>query len=1100
MHGPRSESRVLSEHRVIWLAWQFYASAVGTTVLQVKEIPPRPAIHDGAVCLFNLVENVTKPVIEDELSSFGTIEAVELSTTWPPTIVRFSKHEEAIAAVEAASRLDHVCGGINYLYNDRAYDDRGWCCSEDNISSELTARLESVPKIRRGLEALGRPKMFEISSKLDKARPIETANLGSDASADRVDRSLKRIELAHFTAGLKDKQLVVNMYKNYVSRLAGILQTAIINVQDSGHEGLTELTSGLLPPMPTTVTDVTAAPLRLAEGQLLLYFDMRVLGSRWTSVGPRKPTAGDELFHSALTKVLQLQLKQKSSQNDGELKLPPKLIKGFKVEGLKENSYVRLKDATGVDLYFRQAEVTSTFRPGTVRADESSIEGIFTEGLAALAFDGVSQEVLPYSPADPGWQTELRQVIEVLRSLVDSARKMDDEAVQMDEIQEQNLQLNDEALRSLSDEALRVLHDQAGAGHEAEVIITNLVAKHPPAEPAARAVRQVSLTMAQLVHDAESLRDQRTRIAATTASKTKKVRDAEQNSFSKKLKKYIDARGKARTHVLALKWFEDPVAEVLEASGDRGLRNYAVGQQLVVRTHDQIWRDAVVESITDTSAHKVSVTRDGLAESIEINLHPWNHAPSHLPHDAFEEIRNWYMASLKVQHGHITDALTGQPLQTLQQCVAINMVGAQTRSDQTNHNDEMAMVRDAHGLSVWLKSVHEERLKDGTSKYGKDAVKRTTAALLKVAVAEAALEEAKQAEKKAVDAVDAVGAEKKAVEFATLKPKAQKRIIDAETNARRTAEQTRYQVGVKRQLVTEAKEKAEAAHKATLTAARRPLAALLTAGPAAGKTTLLNQLVLLSLEGSELVPILVKVQRLQRSLLDAPDTFASAWNFLDAYLRLEHGDSTPALYHMLRQAIMARRALILIDGLDEGGVLRNDIERHVTSVLARQGHVMLCTSRPAGVTEELFGGFRRLELSPLTDPQQKDALTQRLGKAGFAKISPFLDRIPRATDTGLKVTSNPLVSFRCHLSTLTACAIFMWPIELILVRPLLAYRCFRWLPLCMRFVRASKCRRKLLSCTRSHPTPCSNAVVLFRPRCSACCRPSSSKRMLRRLA
>ena len=59
----------------------------------------------------------------------------------------------------------------------------------------------------------------------------------------------------------------------------------------------------------------------------------------------------------------------------------------------------------------------------------------------------------------------------------------------------------------------------------------------------------------------------------------------------------------------------------------------------------------------------------------------------------------------------------------------------------------------------------------------------------------------------------------------------------------------------------------------------RPLASLLTAGPAAGKTTLLSQVMALSLDG-ELVPILVKVQRLQRRLLEEPDAFASAWNWL----------------------------------------------------------------------------------------------------------------------------------------------------------------------------------------------------------------------------
>jgi hypothetical protein len=138
--------------------------------------------------------------------------------------------------------------------------------------------------------------------------------------------------------------------------------------------------------------------------------------------------------------------------------------------------------------------------------------------------------------------------------------------------------------------------------------------------------------------------------------------------------------------------------------------------------------------------------------------------------------------------------------------------------------------------------------------------------------------------------------------------------------------------------------------------AEAPRAALLTAGPASGKTTLLSQVVTLALqdEHTELVPILVKVHVLQQRLLDAPDAFASAWNYIDAYLRLEHEASRPALYRMLRQAMMARRALLLLDGLDEAGAKRADIELHVVEVLAPQGHVLLCTSRPAGIDEARF--------------------------------------------------------------------------------------------------------------------------------------------------
>ena len=60
----------------------------------------------------------------------------------------------------------------------------------------------------------------------------------------------------------------------------------------------------------------------------------------------------------------------------------------------------------------------------------------------------------------------------------------------------------------------------------------------------------------------------------------------------------------------------------------------------------------------------------------------------------------------------------------------------------------------------------------------------------------------------------------------------------------------------------------------------------------------------------------------RRFCRDSPAPFAASWNFFDAFLKLEHGADSP-LYRMLRQAMMARRALLLLDGLDEGGQQRD---------------------------------------------------------------------------------------------------------------------------------------------------------------------------------
>ena len=98
------------------------ASAIGTKVLQIKEIPERPAEFDGAICLFGLAEGVGEYAICEWLQAFGVIVSYEAGAGATP--VRFSTHSSAVAAKRAASELVDLCAGIDTLYNERSYDGR----------------------------------------------------------------------------------------------------------------------------------------------------------------------------------------------------------------------------------------------------------------------------------------------------------------------------------------------------------------------------------------------------------------------------------------------------------------------------------------------------------------------------------------------------------------------------------------------------------------------------------------------------------------------------------------------------------------------------------------------------------------------------------------------------------------------------------------------------------------------------------------------------------------------------------------------------------------------------------------------------------------
>ena len=109
---------------------QVYASAVGTTVLQIKEIPLRPKEFDGVLCLFGPKARAGEQAVRKTFGRrFGEIVDV-VDRRLPPVerdeiAVRFTTHQAALDAI-AAGVPHELCNGLDTLYNERPYDGRGW--------------------------------------------------------------------------------------------------------------------------------------------------------------------------------------------------------------------------------------------------------------------------------------------------------------------------------------------------------------------------------------------------------------------------------------------------------------------------------------------------------------------------------------------------------------------------------------------------------------------------------------------------------------------------------------------------------------------------------------------------------------------------------------------------------------------------------------------------------------------------------------------------------------------------------------------------------------------------------------------------------------
>jgi Ran GTPase-activating protein 1 len=823
-----------------------YGSAIGTTVLQLKELPPRPREYDGKLCLFDVAPSVDEAAIKAALVPYGDIVSCTLGKTARRAIVCFATHAAAQAAKRAAAQLVHIAGGVDTLFNERSYDGRhgeagldddegrGWCIFESEVSGELILRLSVVPRLKAELDKLP-PKMLQVRS----GHSLEPVDLSAGRLETRVADVVARIEGATFT-GKADKPVVIDLYKKFVDRIAGALARLLPKMRAS--HGATAA-----PPEPLPQVNAPAAPpMRLAEGQPLLLLSWDAGG------GPR-----------------------------------------FGV----------VVDATGG-------------RVAVAGGDD-----------VELAYDRCSQAVLPWRPPAAGWEAAFVGDARALRDLAEPARRLADDARRME---------SESALRAVGERAREIAHSAARC------------------QTLAHAAREAGGAVQSCVDAAAALfQEQKQGDRTQLQTALGKVREAVE-----------------RLQPVAL---EAMATTALRSSGASGARRYAAGQPLTVRTAGS-WRDADVATVgADGLCHLLTFLEGSGEPPATLTLHPWNHAPRELPQVAFEALRAWWTRALCAQHGGIADALTGHRLDALQQCVAISVTG------DAAAEAEAAAIGDVHSLP---------------GRAGGDKTRRdvpTTASSLPSLPDHGIVFQDLDSRPADGGGAEDVGA---GAGFRLgLSPRAAPScaISDAHSLLGWLLAQHSAQLEGR-----------------TMEA---PRAALLTAGPASGKTTLLSQVVTLALqdEHTELVPILVKVQVLQQRLLEAPDAFASAWNYIDAYLRLEHEASRPALYRMLRQAMMARRALLLLDGLDEAGAKRADIELHVVEVLAPQGHVLLCTSRPAGVDEALFSAFRRLELAPLSDAQQERALEQRLGAERAAALLPYVrDTVPR-DDKGQKVTSNPLM-------------------------------------------------------------------------------------------
>lgn len=199
--APRSkkDQRVFKDG--LRLISSLYASPHGCAVIQLPVIPPCPAALTNSVIVCNASES--DDAVRDALSTFGHVEVERRDSG--EVIVQFGCSREAQGAL--AADASSLFGPGVYLipaYNDRPYQDRGWCVFEE--AAAMMVADADIP--HKGL--LRAPKLSRCTERGDLEEVVRTSCTPTDLEI--------RMRTATFT-GKGDREVVVSSFTKYYQHI-----------------------------------------------------------------------------------------------------------------------------------------------------------------------------------------------------------------------------------------------------------------------------------------------------------------------------------------------------------------------------------------------------------------------------------------------------------------------------------------------------------------------------------------------------------------------------------------------------------------------------------------------------------------------------------------------------------------------------------------------------------------------------------------------------------------------------------------------------------------------------------------------------------------
>ena len=155
---PRTEAEGAHFQQGLSVMGALYASPVGTSVLELRTVPPRPAEFQGCVTVYSAAagggsgdggsssgggggglrgDDASTAALGAVMSDFGEVLELEIEPEGRPeeASVRFATHAQAERAVAKAKERDPSLVAV-LSYSGRPYAERGWPIFEDGVSRE----------------------------------------------------------------------------------------------------------------------------------------------------------------------------------------------------------------------------------------------------------------------------------------------------------------------------------------------------------------------------------------------------------------------------------------------------------------------------------------------------------------------------------------------------------------------------------------------------------------------------------------------------------------------------------------------------------------------------------------------------------------------------------------------------------------------------------------------------------------------------------------------------------------------------------------------------------------------------------------------------